>query len=133
MSMKDKFKTDAQLANDGVWVTYEKNSDGTIPAIKLARASKQNKKFQQAARKLQEATGEAADEEYITLFADCVVLDWRNMQPEDDGVVLPYSKEAAAKLLCDPNWSDLFDDIVDKSHSTAAFREATLAGQAKNS
>lgn len=145
MSLKQKFKTSSDAARDGVWVEYtaHANADGTIPAFKLARMSRQNKKYQLALRSVLEAQGgdletsvrdeEALEKALFRAFIDTILLDWRNFQPEDDGLDLPYSKAAAEEIFLNPDWIDLFGDLTDKAARNATFREKALEAQAKNS
>lgn len=145
MSLKQKFKTSSDAARDGVWVDYpsQPNADGTVPGFKLARMSRQNKKYQLALRAVLEAQGgdvESAvaddavlEKALLRAFIDTILLDWRNFQPDDDGVALLYSKETAEAVFINPDWIDLFGDLTDKAARNATFREKALEAQAKNS
>lgn len=145
MSLKSSFKTNAAAANEGVWVdfTSHPNKDGTIPGFLLARVSKQNKRYQAAIREVTRDTGLTVeglpdvsgipDGALAEVFANTVVLDWRNFQPEDDGFALPYTKDAAVQIFTDPNWADLYDHLVSKAQAAATFREKATDAAAKNS
>lgn len=146
MSLKSQFKTDTTAARDGVWINYSPNSDGTVPGFRLARMSKQNKRYTAKMRdatkahegddglvnfdNIPEAEAEAL---LLDVFVDTVLLEWRNVQPEDDGVVLEYSKENATKLLGSDDWADLYGDLSTKARKAATFRQKALEAQAKNS
>lgn len=146
MSLKDKFKTDPNAAREGVWFEYPANADGTVPAFKLARMSKHNKRYSAAMRKVSakyendsgiadfSALNEVeAEEMLLDVFLDTVLLDWRNVQPEDDGKPIAYSRDAAKTLLGSDEWIDLYSDLNDKARRAASFREKALTAQAKNS
>lgn len=145
MALKDQFKTDANAARDGVWFEYTANSDGTIPAFKLARASKHNKKYITAMRKFSDKyqTDEGlpdfssldeneADKMLLDVFADTIILDWRNIQPNDDGVVLEFNRANVVALLGDEDWLDLYKDLEAKAKRAGNFRQKSLEAQAKN-
>lgn len=147
MSLKSKFKTDTQAANEGVWFEYPEaaNDDGTVPAFRVARkSSSQNKAYALAMREytkeLTSADGVATladvdseDEKAADLgvFVDSLLTDWRNFQPEDDGKVLDYDKAAARGVFGNPDWSDLYADLVRKSGMSTAFKRKQLDAEVK--
>lgn len=146
MSLKDKYKTDGDAVREGVWFDFDTNSDGTVPGFKLAFAGKQNKKYTAAMRKwtakyeddngipdfstLQEAD---ADKFILEVFADTVLIDWRNFQPEDDGVNVPYSRDAVVKIFGSDDWAAFYAILNAKAKKVANFRQKALVAQAKNS
>jgi hypothetical protein len=145
MALKDQFKVDIAAAEGGVWFEYVANSDGTVPAFKLARTSKQNKKYIAAMRKFSEnfaddsgvadftrASEAELDKWMLDIFADTVILDWRNFQPEDDGVAVPFSKDAVRQILGSAEWVDLYNDLTGKAKRVASFNQKKLEAQAKN-
>lgn len=128
MSLKDKFKADSSLVRDGVWFDLEKNADGTRARVKLRRNGRGNPKWSTAFRahtadRDMEAVSPEEDE-LITaeVFAEANVVDWEHIQPEDDGVELPFSIENAKKLLSDPDWVSLLSDWQIKSNTIANFQ-----------
>lgn len=149
MSLANKFKTDTAAASGGVWFDYSSlpNADGTIPGFKLARMSKHNKPYLAAMRKLTDifdtaedgsitvppAEEEKAEDAMREAFVSTVLVDWRNFQPNDDGVALPFSLDAARQLFADPAWIDLYGDLTEKARKNANFREKAQQAQAKNS
>lgn len=145
MSLRDKFKVDIAAATDGVWLDYVPNSDGTVPGFKVSRMAIQNKRYAECMKRavahfeggaansaIENISPEEADKILFAVFIDSVVLDWRNFQPDDDGVSLPFSKEAAAQLFGDPAWSDLYEDVKAKAQKAATFREKQREAKAKN-
>lgn len=145
MSLKDKFKTDGTAARDGVWFDYVANSDGSVPGFKLARMSKQNKKYAAAMRKVsmryEDDNGVAdftalnegeAEAMLLDVFLDTVLLDWRNFQPDDNGVTMAFDRGNAKAILGSDEWSDLLDDLNSKARKAASFRQKALTVQAKN-
>lgn len=129
MSIKSKFKQDVSKANEGVWFDYPANADATIPRVKLARFGRTNKKWLAAFR---EATKDldtdnlSQDEDFqitVQVFCESVLLGWEHMQPEDDGVELEYSTANAIKFLSDPEWTDFFADLQQKSNARDNFKK----------
>lgn len=145
MSLKNKFKTDSAAVAEGVWVEFEANEDGTIPGFKLGFASKQNKEYTKAMRKLSanytdemgvvsfdSLPEEQAEKLVLEVFADTILKDWRNIQPEDNGVELPFTRENAIALLGSPDWQALYDVLTAKSKKITNFQQRSLVAQAKN-
>lgn len=144
----NKFKADSVAARDGVWKEYSANSDGTVPAIKIARNSRHNVRYTKAMRELvtmPDGTIDASvftgmnDEETtkaeIDLYCETIITDWRNIQPNDGGVEdeIPFSIDNAKALLKDPDWLDLFDDIRAFAAEVSHYRAKELEESAKNS
>lgn len=135
MSLRDKFKSDPALSRDGVWFYYPElpNKDGTIPGVKLARISGANPRYMKLIRDIAEANdGKVPDGKDDEIFVDGVLLDWANIQPDDDGVQLIYTRENALKLFTDQAWLDLRDDWRAKAINIANFRQKQLEGTAGN-
>lgn len=148
MSLKQKFKTDTDAANDGVWFDYDgqPNDDKTVPGFKLARKSGQNKSYAKAMREftkehttedgitdfndLSEAEAEAVE---LDVFVNALLIEWRNFQPDDDGKALPFSQENAKKIFGDLDWSDLYKDLARKCGLASAYKAKQLKAEAKNS
>lgn len=144
----NRFKTAATTAAEGVWVGYPANSDGSVPAFKLARSGRQNQKYAEALtryiekyrddmtgkpRDLSPEEQKVAESDMVDLFCRTVLLDWRNFQPNDDGVALPFSVEAAAAILNDLDWSDLYIDLQQRANNASNFKAKTVKAEAKNS
>lgn len=100
-----KFGTNTDKTQSGVWIEVEDSrfkvayaSTGSNPryAAVLERRSKPYRRKIDAGlidnKQLQKL--------YIGVFVDTILLDWENVQSKD-GTDVPYSKEAALKLLND--------------------------------
>lgn len=146
MSLKDKYKTDADAVREGVWFDFEPNSDGTTPGFKLAYAGKQNKKYTAAMRKwtakFEDENGvpdfstlqeEEADRFVLEVFADTILLEWRNFQPEDDGNALVFTRENVMAIFGSEDWAAFYAVLNAKAKKVANFRQRSLEAQAKNS
>lgn len=130
-----QFKQDGTKANEGVWFEYPANLDGTIPKVKLAREGRSNKKwlatFRDVTKDL-DTDNLSAEEDFATgveVFSKAVVLDWENIQPNDDGVILPYETANVISLLSDPDWTDFYTDLKDKANSRDNFKAKEKAAK----
>lgn len=129
MSLKGKFKTSARMVEEGVWFDVTTNSDGSKCRVRLRRSGRGNRRWMVAFRDktagLDTENLTPEEDEAITaaVFADACVVDWDNLQPEDDGNNLAFSTEAALKILSDPDWVDLLKDWQAKAGGIAGFQE----------
>lgn len=140
MSIFKQFKTDAKKEAEGVKVEYSPNKDGSIPSVTIRRAGKSNKRYSKA---LEAATrpyrrqielGTMADETAEKLlkgvFVDTVVIGWEHIQPNDDGIELPFTRENVLRVLEElPEW---YDDLQKQSNSVVLFRDEAMEDEAKN-
>jgi hypothetical protein len=137
MSVKNKYKTSSALVREGVWFDLDKNSDGTPCRFKLRRAGRGNphwsKAFREHTADVDMETISPEEDEIITanVFAEANVVEWEGFQPEDDGVVLPFSTENAKMILADPDWVELLKDLQVKANGITAFQKKR-EGEAKN-
>lgn len=141
MSIKS-FKSSPDAAINGVWFEYPTNKDKTIPRFKLARMSKQNKEYAKLLRQkikphqrsleLEIMSDDEQDAIFLEVFVDRILLGWEHIQPNDDGVEIDFNRENALKLLSDPEWQDLYDDLYAKAAKAAGFRGALDEAEAKN-
>lgn len=135
MSLRDKFKSDPELSANGVWFYYkdQPNKDGSIPGVKLARISAANPRYMKLVSDAADAnSGKVPDDKEDAIFVDGVLLDWANMQPNDDGVNLEFNRENALQLIGDKSWLDLRNDWRGKAVDIANFRAKELEARAKN-
>lgn len=137
MSLKTKFKTNADLAKGGVWFKLDPNSDGTVPEVLLRRSGRANPLWGVAFREnskdrdVETLTPEEDTLVMATTFAQACVADWKHMQPDDDGKVVKFSTDAAVKLLTDPDWIDLLTDWQAKAGENSSYQKER-EGDAKN-
>lgn len=134
MSMYDKFKTDAVIEKDGLWLDY-----GDF-MIRVARSGGANKSFQKAIEKMarpyrraiatESMPAEKADEIMMAAYANAVVKDWK-VRDEDDNwthgiedpeggdllAVNPANVLATFKLL-----PELYADVQEQASSWALFK-----------
>lgn len=139
MSIFDDFGTNQKAEVEGVWVEYSENKDGTVCAFKVSRMGKSNKKYTKALDRatkpvrrqieLKTLKDDKAEEIFLQVFVDTVLLDWRNVQRQD-GTEIPFSKEKAMEVM--RALPDLYDDLQEKAKEMALFRQEVLEEEAKN-
>ena len=147
MALKDKYKTNSKLANEGVWVDFtdQPNEDGTVPGFKLGRKTNQNKAYARAMREftkehttedgvfdLSTLPEEEAEAIELNIFAAALCLDWRNFQPEDDGKVLDYSLDNVKLIFGDSDWVDFYRVLASKAGKATAYKIKQQKAEAKN-
>lgn len=130
-SLYDLFETSGDAEVAGVWCTIG-------PArFKLARAGGANENFAKIATKrlkpfqssLESLPRKTADDLALGIFVDTVLLGWEGVT-DRTGAVVPYSAEAAKKLLTDlPN---LFAALRAESEKMSNFSQANLEAAAGN-
>ena len=140
MSLYKTFKTSKSLEVTGVFIEYGPNSKGDPIRIKIARSGGGNedfnKAFERATKPYRKAiaagslSNAVAEKLYKEVFAEHVVKGWENVEDES-GNPLPYSKDAALKLLSD--LPDLYADLKDQAGNLAIFREELLEADLGNS
>lgn len=139
MSLYNDYGTNKDSEKKGVWFEYGPNEDGTVPAFKLSRMGKGNKKYakliesrmkpHRQALKLGALSPELANEILMGVFIDSVLVDSRNIQ-DKEGNVVKLDKAAATKLFKD--LPDLFDDLQSKAEDMTSFRDEEVEEDAKN-
>ena len=147
MSLRKTFKTDKAAEAEGVWQEVGINEhNGKPQEIKLSRMSKSNKRY---TKELERATrphssaiqNESLDNELGAkilreVFADTVILDWRNIprseltgNPEDTEE-LAFTRENVLALF--EELPDLYDDWEARAKKAASFREQEREVAGKN-
>jgi len=140
MSLNNQFKTNKTAEIEGVWVEYAPNNDGTVPAFKIARASKTNKKYQKTLNKKIKPYSKAlelgtmdeklAQKLYTEVFIDSLLIDWRNVKVSDisddeqaEGFA-DFTQSNAIELF--DKLPDLYDDLEANSKKLSMFRDDEL-------
>jgi len=143
MSLKGRYKNDMSAVKDGVWHEFEKNTDGTVPRFKLARAATVNKEYQKQFRAalkkynvesedLGAVEDDVAEAMLLEVFANAVLVDWENFQPEDDGKNLKYSPKAVKEVIGSPEWSDFYAKLREDAAVATNYRIKNTKAEAKN-
>lgn len=141
-SLYKHFKMDESLENEGVWFTdseFPLNSGGNPPQFKLARMSRGNKAYQKAMmafaeehdRALKHGTlkDDVAFDAMITIFATTILVDWREIEGAN-GTLIPYSHEAAERLLRD--LPEIYAMLEEVAKSREHFRQSVVEDDAGN-
>ncbi len=141
MSLFKQFKTNSDKETNGVEIEFPEaqNEDGTIPIFILSRMGRSNKRYSKALeastrpyrRQVELGTlkNEIAEGLFVNVFCDTVLKGWKNVQDEN-GVEIPYSKEAAVKLMND--LPDVYDRLQEEAKLAANFRDFSLEDESKN-
>lgn len=139
MSIYKLFKTDKNLEQDGVWIEYPENEDGSIPSFKIARMSRSNKNYLKAVEEktkpykrqieLNAMKSDLADDMLLDIFVSAILLDWKNVVTLQ-GNAFPYSKENAKQLM--KMLHDLYDDLQEKAKEIQFFIDRDMENDAKN-
>ncbi len=136
MGLRSQFGTDRKAEREGKWFEIEaaKNKDGTVPGFKMARMSANNPAYQAAMERLYKEHGfsiendtlgnETARPIILKVFADTVLLDWRNVQPNDDGVNQPFTQENVIALMDD--MPDLYEVLAKEAKKLGNFQAREL-------
>ena len=120
--VKKLFGTDAAKEKEGVWYDL---ADGL--RMRIARVGNPNyqKTFQKLSKPHRRAIrrgtlpDEVAEKLLIQCMSETIVLDWSGV--EDEGVVIPYSKEAVVTVLT--KYPELRNYINDIANELEAFQE----------
>jgi len=132
-----KQKTDPEAERNGTWVPVDLETE-----ILVARLG--NRYNLAVAVAITEAVGSSATPGERKAFisseqgtkvvteqlAEHVLLDWRGMK--EDGEELPYSKEAAVRVLSDPKLHDFRDFVVRVASDATTFYESAIQAAAGN-
>ena len=139
MSLFKQFGTNKEAEQAGIWIEYGPNDDGTIPAFKIARAGKSNKKWLKTVERLTKPhrramelgtiAPELAEKIMREVFVDSVLTDWRNIL-DKDGNPLQFNAQNALALF--ESLPELYDDLNEKAGKAASFREEEVEAEAKN-
>ena len=146
MGLRDKHMTAQVAVDEGVWVDFpqDPNKDGSIPGFKLTYAGKANKKYTIAMRDwtktLTNSRGvvdfdslseEEAEKYLLNIFADTILLEWRNFQPDEDKNML-FTRENVIKVFGSLDWNSLYTLLNEKSKEIALFKAEKRKAEAKN-
>lgn len=128
------FRTNKSLENEGAWTDLAGDA-----RVKLARiGNRRYRDMLQAKLKPHRRAiraGTLSDEVTEALMTEVIVetvlLDWENI--ELNGVVVPFSRDAALDILGDPEMKDLRNMIVELAGDMELYRAKDLEEAEKNS
>ncbi|PCI27883.1 hypothetical protein COB55_04910 [Candidatus Wolfebacteria bacterium] len=138
MSLRDDFKTDLDAVQNGIWVEFSQNKDGTYPKFKICRMSDANKEYSRAlnreVKKMGRRNLSEEEDKRITLELFCkhIMIGWENIQLNDDGENLEFNFLNAVNLLKDVAYSDLYQRLRVESNEIENFQREELEEDAKN-
>ena len=117
MELKARFGTNPDSVENGVWVPLQRDPESgeVLAAVKIARHN--NKRYrrhiQEGMSKGRETTAKELEDLLIDGMAQYVIRDWKGIT--ENGEDLPYSVEAAIKILKDPTLGDFRDWVSEES------------------
>ncbi len=121
----DFLKTSKTYESEGVWFELSEKTGFLVARLGGANTQKVKqataKHFKPYARMIENGLLDAQKEREITLkvFIECCLLDWKGV--EIDGEAVPFSKEAALKLLLD--LPELADTLSAQAQDSKNYRE----------
>lgn len=139
MGLYSSYKTDESLETSGIVLIVGESDAGKKIGIKIARAGGANKAFQRVLaaktrpyrRQIEQNTMSNSVMEALIceVYADTVVLDWENVEDEQDNP-MDCTRENIIKLFTD--LPDLFADVRAGAADSSAFRAEILEAVVKN-
>lgn len=137
MSILEQLETDPKKENEGVAIEFPPNKDGSIPTFIIAATSRANQKY---AKELERVTrpykgnlsalgNEGAERLFREVFAKTVLKGWKNVK-EKDGTEIPYSYDAAIKLL--ERLPRLYDKLSAEAAEIENFKAAVREDESGN-
>lgn len=139
MSIFDQFETNVNKENDGVFVDYGQNKDGSIIRFKIASMTSSNKKWTKAMlemsnkyklqMKSKTLSDKQSEEIVMTVFCKTILVDWENVQTRE-GETIPYSYENAVELM--KKLPRLYKDLNEYANDINTFLEGVKEDEIKN-
>jgi len=139
MSIFNQFETDQDAEKDGIWIEYGENEDGTIPAFKVSRMSKNNKRYSKAldratrphrrAIELETLKDDTAERVFMEVFVDTILMDWKNIQTKQ-GSEIALTKEKALEIF--NALPELYEDLQNNARKASLFRQEALEDESGN-
>jgi len=139
MSIFNQFETDQDAEKDGIWIEYGENEDGTIPAFKVSRMSKNNKRYSKAldratrphrrAIELETLKDDTAERVFMEVFVDTILMDWKNIQTKQ-GSEIALTKEKALEIF--NALPELYEDLQNNARKASLFRQEALEEESGN-
>lgn len=133
-SIYDIFETDAELEEDGMWVTYTPEIRFKIRRANSEQAQKVMRKLMapyksitRSGRDLPRGVSEDLERQWV---AQAILVDWAGVT-DRDGKELPFSVDKAMKVLAE--LPDMRREIANLSGEAETFRRQQLEDDAKNS
>lgn len=138
ISLYDQFEMDHDKEHNGVWV-YPIGTGDAAPAFLIARKGPMNQKYSKALDRitrpykrlitLNRLPNEKADEIMKQVFAESILLGWRNVT-DKQGKLIEFS--AANALVVFDLLPDLYFDLEQQASEAALFRLEVAEATEKN-
>lgn len=128
MGFFKRYKTDKTLEENGVWVDLGEDVHVLVGRLTSKRTREVRRRLMRPYESMREVPPELEDKINIQVMAEAVLLDWRGITDEEEKAI-PYSREAAIKLLSD--FPDFRDEVAGASLRRDIFRANELEGNSK--
>ena len=139
--LSERFATSKKLSSEGVWIDIDLNDGGKPLRFLLARMGRSNKRWSSQASKVYRhhkrkidaglMSDDEATERALKIFCNTVLLDWQNIEDEND-IPIPYSPEQGVKILT--AFDGLYDYLLEESQDILNYKEtatSVLVGNSK--
>lgn len=133
------FKMNKPKEEQGIWVEYPVNADGSIPRFRIGRLAPHNVAYQKSLESVQRGfekqieLGRLDKATDLKLgrkaFIEALLLEWENVLQED-GEQLPLTPANALALF--EALPDLYTDLTAKARNAALFMDDDKEGSAGN-
>lgn len=141
MDIWGAFETDTKKVTEGVWLDFVStpNRDGTVPGFCVAHMDENNPEYAAEAERRLAHLRRDVDAGLMTnalavpimrkLFAERILLDWRNVH-DKDGNAIEFTKENAEKFLT--ALPQLYKMLLAEAQKLQNFRAGSIEVTAKN-
>lgn len=134
-SFLERYKTDKNLEESGVWVDYGDGIEVCVRRMNSAKSRETRRRLEKPYTKgfRGQDMPESLQEELMNKqLAEAIVVDWKGIpDPENEGKMLPCTPENVLKMVS--TFPDFRDDIMAASMERATFQQEQLKEAEKNS
>lgn len=134
-SFLERYKTDKNLEESGVWVDYGDGIEVQIRRLNSAKSRETRRRLEKPYTKgfRGQDMPESLQEELLNKqVAEAIVVDWKGVpDPDNEGKELPCTPENVLKMV--QRFPDFRDDIMAASMERATFQQEELKEAEKNS
>lgn len=136
-------RLDTAAMDSGVWSTFYTDPE-TRKSIRVKLISSTSVLFSRAISKMTKARaqeikrlhGNLPAEEIEKIQREAVgsvlIVDWEGIE-EDDGTVIPFSREKAIEFMTDRSYTEFYEWVSNTSADRERYRQETVLNASKNS
>lgn len=134
-SFLERYQTDRELEDGGVWVDYGDELMVCVRRINSAKSREVRRKLEKPyarAFRNQDMPESLSEELLNKQVAEAIVVDWKGVpDPDDNTKMLPCTPENVLRMV--KEFPDFRDDILTASMERATFQKAELEDAEGNS